>query len=149
MAQSYTTIPTYATGAKLAVADWNNVATDLNNGLTTHTTKGTYSSTGNNGTAPFFVYTAVLDLNTPTSGPATGLVGFSIPSGGFPNGVIMVQTTTTAYMADGTTSQYGHLCHPDYANCTKSQIYMVAVSDNGTPIANNKTIRVNVMVVGY
>lgn len=141
MALSYTTVPTYSTGSKLAMADWNNVAGILNNSLSTVATKGTYSSTSSSATAPFFIYGAVVDETTNGS----GLLSHTFPQA-FPNGLIMVQATLTYYNAGGT-SQAGHTLHIDYANCDKTK---VAIGHfNGTTAQTSISTRFNLLVIGY
>jgi len=144
MTQSYTNVPTHTTGDKLAMADWNSVAGILNNGLSTFSTQGTYTSTGTNGTAPFFITAEIIDASVNS---ASELI-LGIPGGNLPNGLIMVLALPTAYNSSGT-SQLGHQAHPDYSNCDKTKITLYCVSQTGANLSTGTSVRVNVLVIGY
>ena len=144
MAQSYTNVPTHTTGDKLAMADWNSVAGILNNGLSTFSTQGTYTSTGTNATAPFFITAEVIDANV---NAASELI-LGIPGGNLPNGLIMVIATLCYYNSAGT-SQAGHSAHPDYSNCDKTKITLYCANQSGTNLTSGTPVRVNILVVGY
>jgi hypothetical protein len=144
--QSYTAVNTYTTGSKLAQADWNNMASILNNGLSTFTTSGTYTSTGSNAVGPFFVCAGIVDETTNSNSE----IIFAPFGGNFPNGVIMVLTTQTYQSSAGSGGdQRGHICHPDYANTNKSQIVLYCATQSGTALGSGISVRVNVLVIGY
>lgn len=142
MAQSYTTVPTHTTGDYLSGADWNLVAGILNNGLSVVTTQGTYSSTGSNGSAPFFVFFGIFDTTTNSSGE----ISVTIPGSGFPNGLIYASATPTYYNSSGT-NQLGHTMHIDYANSSKSTVVFVHTQNTSTQ--NTFNSRYNFLAIGY
>jgi hypothetical protein len=145
MAQSYTTVPTHATGDYLPMADWNGAATILNSGLSVVSTRGTYAGpapSGGNGPAPFYVYSAIRDDTT----NASGQLNFAINGGGFPNGLITV-IATLCYQNSAGTSQAGHTLTVDYAASSGASIYLWHHS--GVTSQNNFPTRYNVLAIGY
>jgi len=143
--QSYTNVPTHTTGDKLPGADWNAAATILNNGLSTFSGRGTYTGpapSGANPTAPFFVYAAIREETTNSSGQ----LNFSLNAGGFPNGLICVIATLT-YLNSAGTDQKGHTLTVDYSASTAAQIYIWHHS--GSAAQTNFLTRYNVFVIGY
>jgi len=140
---TWTNIPTHNTGDYPSATEWNNIANALNNGALTFNNTGYVTNLTGSASAPFFIASGTLEIQTNSSGQ----IGFNIPGGGFPNGVISVVLKPTTTNSAGT-SQAGHSIQLDYSNTTKTVIYTVAYNQSGTAI-NTVNVRFSYVAFGF